>query len=422
MKTNILPKIEIGNWFVLEPYVMVFKNGKHYLFYNTLNGDYLESFESDLIKCFSQILLEDTNRYVAPISDELASNTEFIQFIAKIRQKFMGDLLPNIPPNSKPFQFAPILNFQKDPNRFKEGLYNSHGNNVLSNLIELNLYVNSSSFGGKDCVYKSSYKQFLSPIQNLENEEISIDAIQTILSQIAYGNVANVNILGGDIFQHSSFSEIMQILSDSPFRKTFHIHYKQISKIHKFSSCTNYSTVVHLEYPYPENIFKIKNSQLNNSHISYSFIVQSINEFESIEKIVKDYKLLNYTVHPFFNGNNLDFFKENTFMTKDDLFDAPISQKELFTRMKINKNDFGKLNILPKGDIYSNFNLNCLGNIFRHTLKDIIYNEIKEQNSWRRVRPNVFPCNNCVYNLLCPPLSNYEIALKQNNLCSLLHV
>ena len=39
--------------------------------------------------------------------------------------------------------------------------------------------------------------------------------------------------------------------------------------------------------------------------------------------------------------------------------------------------------------------------------------------SWWKLRTNIKPCNNCLYNLLCPPISNYEYVIGKYNLCNI---
>ena len=78
--------------------------------------------------------------------------------------------------------------------------------------------------------------------------------------------------------------------------------------------------------------------------------------------------------------------------------------------------DFGKINIMPNGDVYANVNHPVLGNIYSHSIHEIILKEVEEGQSWLRVR-NQAPCNDCVYQWLCPPPSDYEILIGRPNLC-----
>jgi pseudo-rSAM protein len=90
--------------------------------------------------------------------------------------------------------------------------------------------------------------------------------------------------------------------------------------------------------------------------------------------------------------------------------------KDFFTRQAMNIYDFGKINILPNGDAYANLNHPTLGNIYTESIYEIVHKEVEEGTSWFRIR-NQVPCNGCVYQWLCPPPSNYEIAIGRPNLC-----
>ena len=90
--------------------------------------------------------------------------------------------------------------------------------------------------------------------------------------------------------------------------------------------------------------------------------------------------------------------------------------KDFFTRQAMNIYDVGKINIMPNGDVYANVNHPVLGNIYTDSIYDIVHKEVEEGLSWFRIR-NHAPCNDCVYQWLCPPPSNHEIAIGRPNLC-----
>lgn len=71
---------------------------------------------------------------------------------------------------------------------------------------------------------------------------------------------------------------------------------------------------------------------------------------------------------------------------------------------------------MPNGDVYANLNHPTLGNINMHSIHEIVDKEIKEGLSWFRIR-NQAPCNECIYQWLCPSPSNYEISIGKPNLC-----
>ncbi|MBE9468407.1 MAG: hypothetical protein IMY72_08845 [Bacteroidetes bacterium] len=51
-------------------------------------------------------------------------------------------------------------------------------------------------------------------------------------------------------------------------------------------------------------------------------------------------------------------------------------------------------------------------------LYDAVYREMNIGKNWFKLRTNTKPCCNCLYNTLCPPISNYEYALGKYNLCN----
>lgn len=85
----------------------------------------------------------------------------------------------------------------------------------------------------------------------------------------------------------------------------------------------------------------------------------------------------------------------------------------------MNENFFGKLTIMPNGDVYANVNANVLGNLKSNSLNELVYKEISQKESWFLKRENK-PCSDCAYKLLCPSPSNYELAIGKMNLCNIL--
>ncbi len=55
----------------------------------------------------------------------------------------------------------------------------------------------------------------------------------------------------------------------------------------------------------------------------------------------------------------------------------------------------------------------------KNSLYNIFYKEMNCGKSWLRARKNAIPCKNCVYNSICPPVSNYEYVIGRNNLCTM---
>ena len=84
--------------------------------------------------------------------------------------------------------------------------------------------------------------------------------------------------------------------------------------------------------------------------------------------------------------------------------------------LEINKNDFGRLTVLPDDKIYANVNHAEIGVMGKDTIASVLYKEMTEGHSWLRIRDQK-PCCDCIYQWLCPSPSNYELAIGKPNLC-----
>lgn len=83
----------------------------------------------------------------------------------------------------------------------------------------------------------------------------------------------------------------------------------------------------------------------------------------------------------------------------------------------MNTNFFGNLYVFSDSKVYANPNAKCLGNIKEDLLLDLIHKELIENSAWRKTR-NEKPCSDCIYQYLCPPISNYELVIGKSNLCN----
>ena len=76
---------------------------------------------------------------------------------------------------------------------------------------------------------------------------------------------------------------------------------------------------------------------------------------------------------------------------------------------------------MPDGVVKADMNAPAIGNIQFDNILDIIQNELISNTAWRRVRDS-HPCDSCIYQFICPPLSNYERIIGQDNLCHMKEV
>ena len=62
-----------------------------------------------------------------------------------------------------------------------------------------------------------------------------------------------------------------------------------------------------------------------------------------------------------------------------------------------------------------------IGNIQKSSLKELVYKELTELETWLKVRSKETPCKQCINKDLCPSISNYELVIGKNNLCNIQH-
>jgi pseudo-rSAM protein len=184
-------------------------------------------------------------------------------------------------------------------------------------------------------------------------------------------------------------------------------------------------------YTLYNNCDKIQDLTLNDS-IVYLWILP--NDIES-DNIINGYNLLGvatnqsdfdkYTqksdllleCYPLHTGNNNQFCKELMSFDKKDILSLHLSEKEIFANQNINSNLFGEITIVPNGSIYSCINKDPIGSFYSDELKDILFNEFLKFKNWFFTRNKINKCNKCIFNFLCPPVTNFEMCLNDMSFC-----
>ena len=184
----------------------------------------------------------------------------------------------------------------------------------------------------------------------------------------------------------------------------------------------NFSYKISINFPIDQEQWKtsIQILQKLNLPFNYIFNITSLKDYQQAEELINEYQIEKFQLNPVYTKDNIIFFKENIYLNKEDILSTSISIKDFFIKQLMNTHDFGKINIMPNGDILANINHPVLGNIDTHGIFELIQKEIVEGKSWLRIR-NQEPCNTCIYQWMCPSPSNYEIAIGRPNLCHVKH-
>ncbi len=375
----------VDYWFTLEPYVFIGITNEYVLLYNTLDGVTIESNKDEVIK-----LLQETHKKencgVVLLKNERYKQKEINGFIEELRKKYMGDIIDVDLSKGKPVQLLPYFNF---PN--KQELYKKHNfstlKNILENLSEISIHLDATT-----------------------NAIKLIPFLQSIPESPTFNIIGNIGAV-------KNYSELLSFFDQHQSPKNMLCSYKNVIALQPAFD-NNFSYRISVHFPIDMEQWSHSRRILLNQTlpIEYVFEVSSNEDCLQAEQFVEQFQIEKYRFNPIYTENNISFFEENVFLSKEDILSTLMTIKDFFSRQAMNIYDFGKINILPNGDAYANLNHPVLGNIYTDNIYEIVHKEVEEGASWFRIR-NQAPCNDCVYQWLCPPPSNHEIVIGRSNLC-----
>ena len=406
------------HWFYLESYTFLFYSKNQYVIYNTLNSTYIDcSLYGKTINTVLSILHNTNKTYCVGIYEYQLRDSQFTEFIKKIRNTFSGDIIKNIR-GIPPFISKPILRILHHPNNPKTKEYNLLGENALFHLHEVTFYLENQGFD-LNPMYKDCYKQFLYPTYT-EKQKLSHAKYLEIIEQLSICQIDKINIIPATIEKKELFSYLLSLSRQYSIKTQIILPSKKHNKEDLKQLLTNpqfsIMIMVHLPVDYEElnsyiNLF-------NEYNITWSLIASNKNDVIFLSKNNLG-KFTNVDYIPWYTGDNMDFFKEYIYNDFKDIIEQKNTKQHIFRKQILNDNLFGKLTIFPTGEVYSNVNFPTIGNIQDQKLSEIVYSEIENYfKPWFFTRDYV-SCKNCVNKYLCPSISNYEIVANEYNMCYL---
>lgn len=410
----------------IEPYVHVNVKRNDCLLYNTLNGQMLVYKNNSAIATLLKRMMTPQNLNVIveeKIVLEQENLLEFIETTEKMQMLYHYDYSKNDENHKKPVSIPPILNFHRERKKMKLDPGRDSGEGIIKYLHKLDIYINCFSGDSYDThLFNQGYKQFLFPYSAKEYKELDLQLIKQLLNQIKALEFCNITILGGNVFQYKELDGLLNLLIQLPLKKELGVFYKDID-LNKLTRINNEKLK-----NIPFRIFvdsQPDKNQLNycieilkrlNICSSFQFTIQSEADTDGLDEIIDQIGVEYFSIKPFYNGQNFNFFKENIFIQKQDLSNSIASKRDIYARSVMNTTDFGHITVSCNGDVYSNVNEEPLGKI-DEDIKLLMLKELSEGKGWFRLRSNLSPCTDCIYEKVCPSLSNYEYALSFNDLC-----
>lgn len=397
------------NWLYLEPFVHGVVKNNHVLLYNTVNKKHLIFNDNNEIAEIVEHLIDPSNGYVYAITNNQQQSPLIRKFIDQLRKKYMGDLYQPEWSASRPFNLTPEPIVKKGEQKLKHKLH------------EITFHLNTRADNNLK-IFKDAAKQFTFPIYSAgPSMELPIEVIQSVANQITTLPFATINFTGSNIFTSATLEKLSAIFKGTSFRLKFHIPLFQLGKDQKILLKKFDWLSIYITFPIDPEKYEILRDLLQNKEASKRiecyFIIQDGTDVDMAIGLTSDLSITHTFFKPFFNGANMQFFKDNVFIYAEDLQASQPSQKQIFSRISMNENDFGKLIILPDGSVFANMNDEPLGNVTVDSIETLIQQELSSGKSWLRRRTVVEPCKNCIFHFLCPPISNYEIFLNRFNFC-----
>lgn len=286
----------------------------------------------------------------------------------------------------------------------------------MENLNEVSLFLPGSCRG--TCSGCQDYFKQTLHCTCFEKSGLTVADYLSLLLDLSTSGVNKVNILGGNLLQSDCFYDIYPTLSGCKFKKSYYLYFDHLTEICKdWLAEENSELVIFVHSGFDKKTVECQMNLFASYPIIWQFIVSSDADVQEVGTLNLP-SSVQIEMKPFYTGENLSFFKENVFCSLDDILVEPISRKTIFRRQTLNENFFGKLTIVPSGEVYANVNCKPIGVYPQDSLKKLVFEELVHSTAWFRLRDKQ-PCSGCANKFLCPSISNYELVTGKDNFCLL---
>lgn len=396
-------------WFVLYPDTFLWVKDNIGLLYNVKSNAKIKFINEGKLAEITRELLYIDNLYRIVLTEEELEHNEINTWVHKIVDSDCGYLIMDDGTNKRPLSLPPILKVQDGIEYYKWEHKQNIDGNVIQNLHQLIFHINGSESGNN--LYS---RQILYPVKS----ELILDAekINWFVMNAKYSSFLSEISLVGNPFNYPDLVEMinkLQNICTVTVQVAIQDIVRYLSQAKELFAITNLNLLV-TDYVMLEQLSDISTWAKD---ISYTFIVTSKEEYKYAFAYTEGHDLKNSNIVPVYTKANLSFFENDLFMDEEELHNLVLSKKEVFIRQTLNVFNFGKLYVMPDGNVYSNLNRTPIGNI-KEPPHDIVYREITEGDSWLCIRDQQ-PCCDCVYQWLCPSPSNYEQVIDRVNLCDI---
>lgn len=389
------------------------------LLYNLLEGSRILVEDPKLASKISKV--HNKPYYGFKISKSLLGNHLFISFLNEVKEKMFGEIIEKST-EYLPLVFQPVVDvkgYSLDDDRISSNLnsnqqdfeYFKHrmGTDIINNLYEITLHINSASEIYK---HRFAYKQYCYPFYS-KSVTLDLEWAKRELS-VFFPDLEVVNLVIGEV-NDGNLSDLLEF-----------IFYQ--SRFYKL----NIYMFAHHFYQYRTDFIRQDNIQYilwlqseeelllsYTTNVILSILVENESEYRSCNKMsnIENNTML---ILPYCNKNNRDFCCRLLSYTVKDLFSVKLKHNEIVSKSILNVNTFGSLVILPNGDIFSDINCRKLAVVNPDiSLKEVIFLELVNSRNWFLTRKKVSPCRKCVFMNICPSITDMEHFMNKYDFCDI---
>ena len=374
---------------VLQESVFLWKEGSRGLLYNTESSSSILVDLSDqrLAKLFLH-LLDIDNLYTAPIEEDESQAT--LSFIKLVEEKGFGKVVPS---SSQDFSFPPVLKINHSvENKKFWGSYETQP--ILPNLMRLVVFLGGLGEGGewwKQIVYPKTSASLLGAEQFFH-----------FLSRCECRFLGHIDLVISE-WNSSQITSFAEGLKDQKGIVRFFFAHPDPGFDNEILNNLAASGYAVTQVCLPDN--GIQKAAWTPGRC-YQLCVRSEEEVEHWETLLEGREGVDYDFKPVAN-NNLEFFRENIFLSEEEILSQKLSKKDIFRHQALNVNQFGTFFVFPDGTIHPAADAPAIGTL-EDSVHQTIIRELEENHAWRQTRRLMEPCKDCLYHDLCPSPSVYE--------------
>ena len=75
-----------------------------------------------------------------------------------------------------------------------------------------------------------------------------------------------------------------------------------------------------ITFPMDGNHFHELWKQITDKQSKLHFIVEDEQQYNDSARLINEYNIKEYSIHPYYTGENIHFFEDNIFLNKEDIF------------------------------------------------------------------------------------------------------